>query len=155
MNYEKDIEIDESALDVECLDQARRMLTYTVGAAEAHKEMDLAKAVVDFVKARLDKEVREDPRAHGLGDRITEGAISSVIITNDEYDAVNRDYIEKKYQYEVATGVVKSFEHRKNMLESLIRLHSQSYFAGPSVPHNLSEERQKRVNRSIRLQRRN
>jgi hypothetical protein len=131
------------------------MLVYTTNAAEAHRDMDLAKAQVDYVKARLDKEVREDPRAFGLGDRITEGAISSVITINDEYDAINRDYIEKKYQYEVATGVVKSFEHRKSALENLVRLHGQSYFAGPSVPHNLSEERQKRINRSIRLQRRN
>lgn len=154
MSYEQDIEIDESILDVEWVEHSKRMLTYTTAAAEAHKEMDFSKAGLDFVKARIDKEIREDPRAFGLSDRVTEGAISSAVILHPDFDEANRGYIERKFQFEVASGVVKSFEHRKSALENLVRLHGQSYFAGPSVPHDLSGERSKRVNRMVRFQRR-
>jgi hypothetical protein len=135
MSYEQDIEIDESVLDVEWVDHPRRVLLYTTGAAEAHKEMDLAKSALDYARAKLDKEIREAPEAFGLGTRITEGSIN--------------------FEYEVASGVVKSFEHRKSALENLVRLHGQSYFAGPSVPHNLSEERSRRSNATVRIRRRN
>jgi hypothetical protein len=152
--YETDIEIDESALDVEWVGHASLMLRYTRTAAEAHKEMNLAKARLDYVKARLDKEIRENPDAYGLGTRITEGSISSAIRLSDDFEEANHGLIEKEFEYEVAAGVVRSFDHRKSALENLVRLHAQSYFAGPSVPHNLSEERSKRANRHIRFQRR-
>jgi hypothetical protein len=155
MSYEQDIEIDESVLDVEWVDHPRRVLLYTTGAAEAHKEMDLAKSALDYARAKLDKEIREAPEAFGLGTRITEGSINSAILLHDDYDEANRDFIQKKFEYEVASGVVKSFEHRKSALENLVRLHGQSYFAGPSVPHNLSEERSRRSNATVRIRRRN
>jgi hypothetical protein len=152
--YETDIEIDESALDVEWVGHASLMLRYTRTAAEAHKEMNLAKARLDYVKARLDKEIRENPDAYGLGTRITEGSISSAIRLSDDFEEANHGLIEKEFEYEVAAGVVRSFDHRKSALENLVRLHAQAYFAGPAVPHNLSEERSKRANRHIRFQRR-
>jgi hypothetical protein len=152
--YETDIEIDESALDIEWVEHASKMLKYTRIAAEAHKEANLAKARLDYVKARVDKEIRENPDAYGLGSRITEGSIASTIRLHEDFDEANRELIDKEFEYEVATGVVRSFDHRKSALENLVRLHGASYFAGPSVPHNLSEERSKRANRHIRFQRR-
>jgi hypothetical protein len=152
MTYESDIQIDETALDVEWIEHPGKMLTYTTGAAEAHRDMDLAKAKLDFVKAKLDRDIRES--ASGTSQRLTEFGIQSMILLEPEYDEANREFIEAKFQYEVASGVVKSFEHRKSALENLVRLHGQSYFAGPSVPHNLSEERTRRSNRAVRITRR-
>ena len=161
-DYERDISIDESILDVEWIEHSSRMLTYTTLAAEARREMDLAEASLDYCRARISKEVREDPDFYGLGgtgpsgrSRATEEAIKNTIILNEEYDVANREYIEKKFQWEVAIGVVKSFEHRKSALENLVRLHGQSYFAGPIAPHNLSEERTRRADRTIRFHRGN
>jgi hypothetical protein len=153
MTYEQDIEIDETALDVEWVEHSGKMLTYTTGAAEAHRDMDLAKAKLDFVKAKLDRDIREG--ASGTSQRLTESGIQSMILLEPDYDEANREFIEAKFQYEVAAGVVKSFEHRKSALENLVRLHGQSYFAGPSVPHNLSDERSRRSNRAVRITRRN
>jgi hypothetical protein len=152
--YETDIEIDESALDVEWVGHASLMLRYTRTAAESHKEMNLAKARLDYVKARLDKEIRENPDAYGLGTRITEGSISSAIRLSDDFEEANHGLIEKEFEYEVAAGVVRSFDHRKSALENLVRLHGQSYFSGPTVPRDLVDERSKRANRHIRFQRR-
>ena len=88
---------------------------------------------------------------------ITEGSISATILTNPEYEAANRLYIDAKYEYDIAIGVVRAFDHRKAALENLVRLHSQSYFAGPAVPRNIAEERQMRdkaVQGRVRMQRR-
>jgi hypothetical protein len=151
MSYDDDINIDEGALDVEWVDHSRRMLLYCQNAAEAQKEVNLAKERVDFVKARLDQDIR----AASQGQTTREKSIEAAIITHPDYQAANNDYIERKYEHDIANAAVRAFEHRKSALENLVRLHANQYFAGPSVPHNLSEERQRRVNRSVRIMRRN
>lgn len=159
MDYETDIEIDPDHLDLEWLDHSSRMLRYCTYAAETNKEMDLAKVRLDVIKAQLDQQVRSNPDQYnlGMGGRLTEASIQAAVITDPEYMLVSQDYIDKKFEHEVAVGVVKSFEHRKSSLENLVRLHGQSYFAGPAVPHNLAEERtlrRREVNARVRITRR-
>lgn len=147
MEYEQDIEIDVEALDAEWLDHSRRMFVYCSHAAESHRDMDFSKERLDVVKAEIDQRVRANPDQYGLspGSRgITEGSIQSTVLTQPEYQEATRDYLQKKYEYEVAQGAVRAFDHRKSALENLVRLHGQSYFAGPAVPHELSDLRQQR-----------
>ena len=153
MSYESDINIDETVLDLEWVDHPRRMLLYCSNAAEAHKEMDLAKERLDFVKATLDQEVRA--AQSGLKTKPTEAQIGAVILVHPEFVDASREYIERKYDHEIAVGAVRAFEHRKTALENLVRLHANQYFAGPAIPHNLSEERQRRINANVRIMRRN
>lgn len=173
MDYEADIEIDEQALDVEWLDQSGRMFDYCRHAASTQMDMDLAKERLDVVRAELDQRVRADPEQYGLELRSTkdgkpqpptEGAILSTVMTQTEYQEATQDYLRKKFEYGVAQGAVRAFDQRKSALENLVRLHGQSYFAGPSVPHDLSEIRRQRderrrerdadVQRRVRLKRR-
>jgi hypothetical protein len=154
MSYESDIAIDETALDVEWVDHPRRMLLYCSNVAEAHKEMDLAKERLDFVKATLDQEIRS-MQSGPIGPKQTEASINALIIVHPQYVDASRDYIERKYDHEIAVGAVRAFEHRKTALENLVRLHANQYFAGPAIPHNLSEERQRRINANVRIMRRN
>ena len=44
----------------------------------------------------------------------------------------------------MAKNAVKPFEQRKDMLETLSKLHGQSYFAGPKTPRDLTKERELR-----------
>jgi len=157
MNYEGDIEIDEQALDGEWLDHPRRVVVYCIHAAEMHRNMDLAKERVDVCRAQLDQRIRANPDEFGLGTRITEGSIQSAILVDDEYQETTRAYFQAKYEYDVAQGVVRAFDHRKSALENLVRLHGQSYFAGPTIPHDLGEVRAQRdasVQRRIGMRRR-
>jgi hypothetical protein len=147
MNYEQDVTIDESALDVEWLDQARLMGKYCELAADAQREMNIAKEHLDFVWATLDRNIRADPAQYGVlpGSRgITEDSIKAAIQVQEEYQIASRDLIEKRYEHEVAVGAVRAFDQRKTALENLVRLHGQSYFAGPSVPRDLPAERARR-----------
>ncbi len=160
MSYETDIEIDESALDVEWVEHPRRMLKYCEMSARANREMALAKEALDVVRAQLDQKVRSDPDSYGVvaGPRgITEGGITAAILVHPEYEVANRRCLDARYECDIATGVVHAFDHRKTALENLVRLHGQSYFAGPAIPRNLAEERRAkdaRVQGRIKIQRR-
>lgn len=147
MNYEQDIIIDEQALDVEWLDQPQKMARYCNICADAHRDMDLAKEKLDYTYATIERDVRADPAAFGVlpGSRgITEDSIKAAIQVHDDYRKASRDHLDARHEYEVALGAVRAFDHRKSALENLVRLHGQSYFAGPSVPHDLSAERTRR-----------
>ena len=141
MDYEKDIEIDESAIDLGCFEQPRLMLRITRLEAELEKAEDEAKEKRDLVKAEIDKEIRSNPEKFGI-EKVTEASVTSAILSDARYKRASTEYINAKFEAKCGTGAVKSFEHRKSMLETLTKLHGQSYFAGPAVPHNLTELRQ-------------
>lgn len=147
MSYESDIEIDENALDVEWLDQPGIMRRYCDAAAEAQRVMDLAKEQLDFVEATLMRSVRAAPEEYDVkpGSRgITEDSIKEAVRTNEQYRTASRAHITAKYEYEVARGAVRAADHRKTSLENLVGLFGRQYFAGPSVPRDLSVERIRR-----------
>jgi hypothetical protein len=156
VNYEQDIVIDETVLDVEWLDQPRRMGDYCKVAAEAHKAMGLAEENQKFVWASLAKAIRTNPSEYGVvpGSRgITEDAIKETIQLQTKYRDAVRAFIEAKYEHDVAAGAVRAFDTRKRSLENLVQLHGQQYFAGPRVPHDLSAERAERARRDREVQR--
>lgn len=146
MSYEDDVQIDESALDVMWLDQPALMAKYCKISAEAGRVMNLAKERLDFVESTLSRAIRAEPGAYDVypGPRgITEDSIKAAIQTHDDYRQASRKYIDAKYENDVAQGVVRSMDQRKSALENLVRLFGQQYFAGPSVPRDLSAERQR------------
>jgi hypothetical protein len=145
MNYEEDIRIDDSALDVEWLGQAELTFKYCKHVANMERAMDKAKEFLDLAKAEVDKDVREHPEKHKLGDiKITEAVVTSAILQSDKYKDAYSDYLDAKFEFGVARGAEKAFQDRKKALENLVMLFGQNYFAGPSMPRNLSNERTKK-----------
>jgi len=153
MNYEEDIKIDETSLDVEWLEQPKLFMRYARYAAETQKMFDLAKTNLDLVKAELDKAVREDPDKFGI-EKLTETVVLNTILSLPEYKEANEKCINAKYEADIAKSAVRAFEQRKEALENLVRLHGQQYFAGPKIPRDLSfevkqKEEQKRADRIV------
>ena len=142
MNFEKDVNIDETILDVEWLEQPSLMLKYGKLVVEARKEYDLAKENLDVVKAELDKEIRSNPEKFELA-KATESAILSAILTHPRYKEASERLIEAKYNLSMYQTAANAIDAKKSALENLVKLHGQQYFAGPKVPHDLSAERQK------------
>ena len=143
MNYEEEMHIDENALDVEFLEQPALMVKYSTKLAEARLEKDLAKEELDIVKSDLDLDIRDNPENYDLK-KVTEGAITSLILTDEKYIKAQKRFNEANYEVNVLFGVVSAIEARKSALENLVKLHGQQYFAGPSVPHDLTELREQR-----------
>ncbi len=140
MEYNLDVNIDETALDVELLEQPILMKKYGDVVSEARKELDYMKEQLDAVKAELSKEIRADPDAFGLG-KITENLVADTIILQDSYKKAAEEVVEAQYRYGMAKSAFDAIASRKDTLDGLIKLYGMQYFAGPSIPRNLSEER--------------
>jgi len=147
MNYEEDIRIDETALDVEWLRQASLMMKYSKHLAHLLHEKDLVKVDLDLVKARLDKSIRTKPSNYGI-DKITETVVTNTIITQEDYLEAQAAYMQAEYEVNIAQAAVNAFNARKTALENLVRLFGQQYFAGPTIPHNLTKEWEERTRQS-------
>lgn len=151
MNYEKDMQIDETALDIEWLNQAALMMKYARFQAGLQLDEDGMKENLEFITAELDKEIRSNPEKFGI-EKITEGVIKNTILLQDKYKEINKEYHDAKFENNVGKGVIKSMDSRKTALENLVKLHGQQYFAGPKVPRDLAwevEERKKRADKIV------
>jgi hypothetical protein len=149
MNYEEDIRIDETALDVEWLEQASLFMRYARNAAEARRALDVSKERLDVIRASLDKEVRSNPEKFGI-EKITETAVSNTIISIPAFQGANEGFLNAKFEADLAQAAVNAFNQRKDALENLVKLHGMQWFAGPKVPRNLHEEYQNRRDHSVK-----
>lgn len=146
-NYEKDMYIDHDALEVECLDQPAKMVKYSTMLAEARRDRDQAKETLELEYAKIDKHVRTDPQSFNL-EKATEGAIRGAVLQDKRYIQAQNIYNDANYEVGVLQGVVAALEQRKSMIEGLIKLHGQQYFAGPHVPHDINELREQKQQRT-------
>jgi hypothetical protein len=143
LNYERDIHIDSEALDIEWLEQSSLMMKYSQNVAQLQKEVDEAKESIELIKAELDKKIRSKPEKYGIV-KITDTQVASTILMQQSYQIASTAYIDAKFELNTAKGAVDAFEHRKNSLENLVKLHGQQYFAGPKIPRDLTKEWQKK-----------
>lgn len=145
LNYEKDIHIDEDQLDIEWLEQPTLMLKYCRHEAETEQKFEIEKTKLDLLKSELDNQIRKNPKDFGLeGIKITEAVVSNTILASEEYQDAYIEYMDVKFERDMAKNAVKAISQRKDALENLVKLHGQSYFAGPKMPRNIHEERQQR-----------
>lgn len=139
--YSDDITIDETALDLEWLEQPRLVMKYGKISANAEREYDKTKVALDMVRAELDRKIRTKPDKYGI-EKITESVIMNTITGCDEYQQAFEEFLDAKYEYNASRTALTAVIQRKDALENLVRLHGQQYFAGPRIPRNISEERQ-------------
>jgi hypothetical protein len=144
MNYEKDITIDESGLDIEWLNQPRLMIQYATHLAEMSLRLDKKKSLLELKKAELDKAIRGNPDRFGVA-KPTETAILNAIMMNEEYQEIEHQVLDAKYQVDIAKAAVRAIDGKKDALENLVRLHGQQYFAGPKLPRDLSAEWERKM----------
>ncbi len=158
LHYEQDVSIDPNALDVEWVKQAELMGVYTKHAADMKKELDEAKERLDVGRARIEMDIRNNPAAYDLN-KITEGAIQSTVILQEEHQKLVQAHTNSKYEYDIALAAVRAVDQKKTALENLVKLLGQSYFAGPQAPRDLSQEwikerERKEKNAKVKIQRR-
>lgn len=143
MNYEKDVEIDGEALDQEWLAQPSLMMQYTKHSAKKRKLLEEAKQNLDIAKAEADRKIRTNPEKFGI-EKITETVVANAVLNENGYKQAYTEYLEAKYEADMAQGAVNAFEHRKSSLENLVRLYGQQYFAGPNVPYQINRDWEKK-----------
>ena len=160
MDYGKDVVIDESALDVEWVNQASLALKYGRHWAECAQTRQTAEENIKLIRAGLIKEVTDDPEeCLPKGTKPTGPVIEAYYRTHERHIEAKKDWIQAQYDENVADIARKEIGvTRKTALQNLVTLHGQSYFAGPSIPRDLSFEaankkKQKDANKKVKLKR--
>lgn len=148
MDYEEDVAIDESALDVEWLRQPQLTVKYCRLATKTKEVVDQTKEQLDVTRAMLDRDIRSDPVKYNVV-KITEGVVTNTILLQDEHQRASENYLQARYEYEMARVAVAAIQTKKDALENLVKLHGMQYFAGPSAPRDLSKERQRQSNAHV------
>lgn len=139
MAYMDDVVIDESALDVELLNQPTLCAKYGQILADAVNTHNQLKEKMEYEKALLDRDIRETPEKYGIS-KLTETVVQNTIILQQMYQDLTIEILDAKYELDMCKVAVSAIETRKNSIDNLIKLHGMSYFAGPSIPRNLTKE---------------
>ena len=165
-DYEQDLHIDDTALDIEWLEQPKLMLKYTEIASSLRRDLDQEKEKLSLARAELDRDIRQDPDNFNIQVKITEAVINGCILEQKKYKEAMTNQIDAQYELNSAKGAVSAVEDRKAALENLVKLFGMGYFAGPKVPRELDygqrevinegqkEMKEKRSNSSIKIKRR-
>jgi hypothetical protein len=139
MEYENDLCINKHHLDEEWLRQPMLYQQYSELLAEAEAAKGEAQAKLDYIRAKLDSEIRGNPSEFGLL-KATEGAIEATIQTQDEYRKAVAETIETKKNLKIIEGVVRAMDHKKNALEDLVQLWLRGYWSEPSVKTEVKDK---------------
>ena len=134
--FQQDKEIDPSQLDVECVKQAELFFKWAERSIEAKEEADRAKLSLEVTEAKLQIQCRKCPEDFGLT-KLTESVVTAAVKCHGHYQQKARHYLEARKNAALLEKAVMAMEQRKRMLEVLITLHGQQYFAGPSTPRDL------------------
>ena len=140
MDYENDIKIDETSLDIELLEQPSLMFKYAKYRADLQLEVERAKETMDIVRAEMDNKIRSKPSAFNL-EKVTDAAVASCILLQEEYQDAKDQYLALKHELDYAWAATNAIDARKGILENLVKLHGMQYFAGPRIPRDIKQER--------------
>lgn len=134
--FQADKRIDPNQLDVECARQSERFHHWAELAVEAGYKLDRAKLKLEVTKAKLEIDCRRSPADFGLS-KLTENGIEAAVNAHEDYLDAYEAWIKARRESRLLDKAVESMDSKRRMLESLIRLHGQQYFSGPSVPRDL------------------
>ena len=134
--FQKDREIDPTRLDMECIQQPERFFHYAEEAVEVQFEVEQAKLQIEIVQACLELECRMNPDDFGLV-KTTDNSVKAAVLCHPKYKKVVEDYNQARKKSRLLEAAVNTMETKRKMLEEMVKLHGQQYFAGPSVPHDL------------------
>ena len=111
LNYEEDIRIDHTALDVEWLRQPELMRRYTKHQAKTERAKSEAKEHLQVGKAQIELEIRANPKKFGL-EKSTEAAIQSAVLLHPDYQKLSQEFLSAKYEDDIARGAIAAREQQ-------------------------------------------
>lgn len=158
MDYGKDIKIDDTALDVEWLNQPALAIKWGVYWANCTMKVQQAEENVKLVRSELIEKVTGDPEKYLEEDvKPTAPIVEAYYRNHKEHKKAKKDLVKAQFELNVAIITKGEFSSgRKEALKNLVILHGQNYFAGPSVPRDLTKEAskqeiQKTSNKKIKI----
>ena len=121
------LSIDVDNLDQELLEQALLFAEYGELLVEAEFKKDTAKERLEAVMAELDLEIRGNPEIFNIK-KITESVVESTIKKQEIYKKASDNYLLAKKRHKTCKIALEALEHKKDMLESLLKLYLSNYY---------------------------
>jgi len=131
--------VDPEALDVEAARQADLFYDWAKLEVELEDKAERLGHECDVMAAKIEVDARQNPEDYGLGPKSTEAAVKAAVLLDKRWAKKRERYFDAKRDASLAKKARYAMEQKKRMIEVLITLHGQEYFAGPSVPRNLKE----------------
>jgi len=152
MDYEKDVEIDCEALDVEWLEQASLAGRWGKYLSQLRHRVKKLAEKKKTIRSELICKANDNPDETTGKAKPNAADLESYYRTQDKYKNAVEELHDGEEELEYAELCNKEIAFtRRKALENLVILHGQMFFAGPKVPRNLTEERQARRAQSNRI----
>ena len=149
LDFEKDLRIDEDALDIEFLNQPNLYFKYSREQARAKAELERIKQSYEIARADLASSIRRNPDDYGLL-KATNDAVEEVILKilgsnrgkdlGKNFRDAKEALLQTQENYDLINASLRAIEQRKSSLENLVKLMLGNYFSAPLEPRNLSDE---------------
>jgi hypothetical protein len=153
MDYQTDIRIDETALDVEWLEQSSLAMKYGKHWAICRKRLTEADEKVKVIRAELVAQANKNPIKCCNKDKPNAADIEAFYRNSQRHKEAKEKWVQAQYELDIAEIAKNEISYtRKVALENLVRLHGQQYFAGPKVPRDITwerKEKQKKVDAGV------
>ncbi len=146
LNYEKDMTIDETALDVEWLvTQGELAGRYNNHYSKCYKEYLLAHEEVKTIRSELIRKANQNPQKCCFKAKPNKEDLEAYYRTHPKYKKAKTRMIDLEYEKNMAEQAKNEINFtRKAALENAVVLLGQNYFAGPRMPRDLHLESNKR-----------
>lgn len=142
LDYSDDVIIDESALDIEWLNQPKLALKYGEYYAKCKDRVMRTEEALKLTYAILTNAANEDPdNCLGKGIKPTGNNVEAYVRSHARHKREKQDWMNAMSDYTIAEVAYNQIARtRKDSLEQLVKLHMANYFAGPAVPRDLNFE---------------
>lgn len=148
--FQKDKRINLSQLHIECKRQTGAYFRWAKRAVGAKSNADRLEMVKEVVEAQLQAKARKYPKKFGVqeGARggITEAAVKAAVYSHPDYVEARDQFLDAKEEAAILGKAETTMDHKKRMLELLVTLHGQSYFASPRIAKALLDAHKGKFN---------
>lgn len=107
--------------------------------SEVGNERDLLKKQLDEIKAEKDIYFRKNWQELFPDIKMTEGAISNVVILSTEYQELHDKYLNSVKKVNDVSNIMKTLDDRKYALENEVKLYIANYFDDHNIPDKVNE----------------
>lgn len=145
-DLQQQLQIDKMVLDDEVIRQPMLFFEVSDQLTEAMAERDAAKEELAAVDAELDQKIRKKLSSGQA--RVTEGLITSHVITSPEHEKAFTAYLNAKTRSDKLEALKDAFKQRSFMLRDLVALHAANYYETTSMKPDASnyQSNRQRIN---------
>jgi len=145
MNYEEDMRIDETALDVEWLEQAPLSIKYGKHFAECKRRVSEAEEEIKVIRSELIKKANGNPERYCGKEKPNAADIEAYYRNHKDHKDAKQELIDLEYERDMAEIAKNEVSFtRKAALENLVDLYIAQYFAGPKLPRDIASAARER-----------